>query len=120
MAWAFDANRTSIVTSINCGEMTQNLKGQGKSAENQYSAYIQGVIEGINASAAGKADFFEGTDATSRYLFVKKYCEDNPLDSMFKGVNAMVIKITGKNIIDLAAPPSTTPCPPAVNGKKKV
>lgn len=119
-AWAYDpATRGTFLRSTSCGEMTQDIKNYGVSQETAYQNYVSGITDGINLSVAGKSDFFESTDGTSRYLFVKKYCEENPLDLFINAVGKMVLKITGKIPSKLAVPTTTTPCPPASNGKKK-
>lgn len=106
---------------LSCGEMTQNIKTFGEAQEAQYTKYLNGIVVGINIGVAGKADFFEGADVTSRYLFVKKYCEENPLDYLPQAVIAMVIKITGKAPSQLAVSPSPPSCFPTVsNCKKKI
>jgi hypothetical protein len=121
-ARAYDpVNGTYITSTVSCGIMTEAIKTSGESAERVYSNYISGFTNGINASVSGKLDFFDGTDDHSRYLFVLKYCEDNPLDKMSEGIQKMIIKVTGKSSTQVAVQPSPPPCSTAVsNGKKKV
>ncbi|TCV85887.1 hypothetical protein [Sulfurirhabdus autotrophica] len=91
-----------------CGQLTEELKtGQGAATVNKM--YIQGFVAGINASVPGNVDFFAGSDMDSRFNFVAKYCEENPLSYVIGGLAEMVRKITGKDMQHLAPQPFQKP-----------
>jgi len=81
--------------------MTDDIHRIGSGQETVYENYIIGFIDGINMSTYGKSNFFEATDPTARYQFVKKYCEENPLSPMVMGIAEMVHKVTGINLLRL-------------------
>ena len=69
-----------------CGQMTEDVK-KILDADSLYEEYIDGFLNAVNLYAIGKMNFFEGTDSTSRYKFVLKYCEENPLDRVLCGLS---------------------------------
>ena len=88
-----------------CGQLIKELK-LGQVAETVNEMYVQGFVAGINATIPGKADFFAGTDSASRFRFVVKYCEENPLSSITGALAEMVKKITGEDMQNLAPKPA--------------
>ena len=120
IANAGDADKFSKMGGVgirSCAQMTTDVIKHPQGAE-VYTSFIDGFAAAINAAVPGKADYLEGTDGSSWYKFVLKYCENNPVDKVYKAIDALYVKVAGSSITDLAKPP--TPCPPAVNGKKKV
>jgi hypothetical protein len=77
-----------------------------------YSAYIDGFATAINVTVQGKSNFLEGTDKTSRYMFVLEHCQNNPLDTLFQAINQLYLKEAGRPINELSAPPTPPPCKP--------
>ncbi len=71
-----------------CGQMTEDVVKYSCSKA-IYSAYIDGYLSAINLLSLGKANFFEGTDSISRYKFVLKYCQENPLDKVITGIDKL-------------------------------
>lgn len=107
-----------VVRTDSCGQFNENLQKGADTYKFSIEWYINGITDGINIAAVGKANYFEGTDLTSQFQFVKKYCEENPLDPMSKAIGAMIYKITGKDPTKLSTSPAPAPCKPTVNGKK--
>lgn len=88
-----------------CGQLTEDLK-KGEPMETMYKMYLDGFIDSINATIPGNFNFFSGTDRVSRFKFVVKYCEENPLSAMYGGINELVKKITKKDLQQLVPPQS--------------
>ena len=74
-----------------CGRMTEEVK-ETIDGKNTYIGYIDGYLSGFNLLTPGKANFFEGTDPTSRYKFVLKYCEENPLDAVATAIHKLILR----------------------------
>jgi hypothetical protein len=66
----------------------------------------------MNVTVQGKSNFLEGTDKTSRYMFVLEHCQNNPMDTIFQAINQLYIKEAGRPINELSAPPNPPPCKP--------
>ena len=97
---ARDANGLAAISGIgvvSCGKMTEDIKMYPNYADLLYQNYIDGFLSGYNLGAPGKADFVEGSDFISRYKFVFKYCEDNPLRNVSAGI-IKLIKQYNENI----------------------
>lgn len=77
--------------SKSCGAMTDDVK-KTIDGENVYIAYVEGYLTAINVLSLGKANFFDGTESISRFKFVLKYCEDNPLDLVIAAINKLVLR----------------------------
>lgn len=97
-----------------CGQMTEDLRKNDSYAV-VYESFLQGFTTAINMVTPGKVDFFEGTDSISRFKFVVKFCEENPLSPIMNAYNELVKKITGLTPRDLTAtsfkPASRRPSP---------
>lgn len=100
-----------------CSKMVSDINEYPVSTD-VYSAYIDGFATAINVSVQGKSNFLEGTDKTSRYMFVLDHCQNNPLDTIFQAMNQLYVKETGRPLNELSAPLSPPPCKPAVNTAK--
>lgn len=100
-----------------CSKMTAHVS-EYPGASDVYAAYIDGFASAMNVTVQGKANYLEGTDKESRYMFVLQHCENNPVDTLFQAINQLYVKQTGQPINELSAPPSPPPCKPAVNGSK--
>ena len=74
-----------------CGRMTEEVKAT-VDGKNTYIGYIDGYLSGFNLLTPGKANFFEGTDVISRYKFVLKYCEENPLDMVATAIHKLILR----------------------------
>jgi hypothetical protein len=93
-ALARDQDGKSMVFSLGsglCGKMTEDVK-KTRHGEAAYRAYIDGYLTAVNLFSPGKSDFFEGTDSISRYKFVLKHCEENPLDLVLTAINELVLR----------------------------
>lgn len=102
-AIAYDQQgKVFVAGTTSCGQMTDDLK-KNEINSVAYENFLQGFVTGINISIPGKANFFEGTDSISRFKFVAKFCEENPLSSTANAYHAMVKKITGRDVRDLSA-----------------
>ena len=109
--YAYDEKGVYFVTgNQSCGQFTEDIK-KGDAWVNMYDAYLQGFIASINATVPGKANFFEGTDEASRFQFVTKYCQENPLSSVIAGITELVKKVTGKSLQHLMPQPVQKPKP---------
>ena len=100
-AFAYDGNYSSTdygIAGNSCGKMTEEIKNNASF----YEVYFDGYVSAINDTVYGDIDFFKNTDSISRYKFILKYCEDNPLKSVAEGINQMVLNITGKNSLTLS------------------
>jgi hypothetical protein len=102
-----------------CSKMVSDINEYPVSTD-VYSAYIDGFASAINVSVQGKSNFLEGTDKTSRYMFVLEHCQNNPLDTIFQAINQLYIKEAGQPINELSAPPSPPPCKPVVANAKPI
>lgn len=94
IAYARDENGKVFIFSAgshSCGQMTEDVAKtiDGKAV---YTAYIDGYLSAVNAISLGKENFFEDTDSISRYKFVLKYCEENPLDKVIEGINNLILR----------------------------
>jgi len=68
---------TTIGVAINsCGSVVDALNGGNY--EQQYYGYINGFITGINYTEGGRLG--ANIDNEARMLFIKNYCNENPLD----------------------------------------
>jgi hypothetical protein len=94
-----------------CSKMTSDISEYPVSTD-VYSAYIDGFATAINVTVQGKSNFLEGTDKTSRYMFVLEHCQNNPLDTLFQAINQLYLKEAGRPINELSAPPTPPPCKP--------
>lgn len=102
-AKAVDANNIFAmggVGSSSCAKMTTDIDKFPQGAE-VYRAFIDGFTAAINAAVPGKSDFLEGSDSESRYKFVLKHCENNPVDTVYQAIDALYVKVTGSKIADL-------------------
>lgn len=97
-----------------CSKMVSDINEYPVSTD-VYSAYIDGFASAMNVAVQGKSNFLEGTDKTSRYMFVLEHCQNNPLDTIFQAINQLYIKEAGRPINELSAPPTPPPCKPAAN-----
>jgi len=96
-----------------CSKMVSDINEYPVSTD-VYSAYIDGFASAINVSVQGKSNFLEGTDKTSRYMFVLDHCQNNPLDTIFQAMNQLYVKEAGKPLNELFVPLSPPPCKPGV------
>lgn len=76
---AFAVNASGEYTTMGalpCGEWVE-----GRKVENNrpYEHFILGILTGINMTLKGKSNFFEGIDVESLFLYVDKFCRENPL-----------------------------------------
>lgn len=100
-----------------CSKMTAHVS-EYPGASDVYAAYIDGFASAINVTVHGKANYLEGTDKESRYMFVLQHCENNPVDTIFQAINQLYVKETGQPINELSEPPSPPPCKSAGNVSK--
>ncbi len=96
-----------------CSKMVSDVNEYPVSTD-VYSAYIDGFASALNIAIQGKANYLEGTDKTSRYMFVLDHCQNNPLDTIFQAINQLYVKEAGRPINELSAPPTPPLCKPAV------
>jgi len=97
-----------------CSKMVSDINEYPVSTD-VYSAYIDGFASAMNVAVQGKSNFLEGTDKSSRYMFVLEHCQNNPLDTIFQAINQLYIKEAGRPINELSAPPIPPPCKPLAN-----
>ncbi|MDP1765412.1 MAG: hypothetical protein Q8K83_00780 [Methylotenera sp.] len=116
-----------------CSKMTAHVS-EYPGASDVYAAYIDGFASAINVTVQGKANYLEGTDKESRYLFVLQHCENYPVDTIFQAINQLYVKETSKSIDELSKPsrpasskltgnaikPTTNHTKPTVKAKKPV
>lgn len=92
-AAAYDENNHNLMIlsggSDSCGKMTNDAEFTSDGAA-VYSSFIEGYLTAVNLYTPGKLDFFSGTDRISRYKFVLKYCQENPLSTVFAGILKIV------------------------------
>lgn len=115
---ARDADEVYVVSGVgsnSCAKMTTDVSKYSE-ASKAYASYIDGFFTAINTAVRGKENYLEGTDGESRYKFVLKYCENNPVDNVIQAIHALYVKVAGSRPEDLAKPPNS--CPP-VNLKPK-
>jgi hypothetical protein len=101
-----------------CSKMISDINEYPVSTD-VYSAYIDGFSSAMNVALQGKANYLEGTDKKSRYLFVFEYCQNNSTETIFQAINQLYIKETGQPINELSAPPNPVPCKPVSNISKQ-
>lgn len=95
-----------------CSKMVSDVNEYPVSTD-VYSAYIDGFASALNVAIQGKANYLEGTDKTSRYMFVLDHCQNNPLDTIFQAINQLYVKEAGRPINELSATPTPPLCKPA-------
>lgn len=86
-----------------CGTMSENLL-LFPGSEDTYMTYIAGVITGINLVTPSQADAGGGRDLPSFLAYVKKYCDEHPLDYVGSALHRLVFELTGKRADQLNAP----------------
>lgn len=74
-----------------CAKMVEDVS-KYKEAEVGYKMYLDGFATGYNLGRGGKEDFWGKTDNLSRYKFLYKYCENNPLDLVAEAINKIILK----------------------------
>lgn len=92
--FAKDTDNVGLVYGVaneTCGKMTDDVE-KHDIAKQAYISYIDGYLSSYNMHVTGSSDFFEGTDSLSRYKFVLKYCENNPLDKVLIGIHQIILK----------------------------
>jgi hypothetical protein len=61
-----------------------------------YELWLTGFLSGLNISGDHKDDFLSGIKANSVYLWMDKYCRENPLKSIPAGALQLIEELTGK------------------------
>lgn len=134
VANALDSKGSVMINGLGqrvCSKMTAHVS-EYPEASDVYAAYIDGFASAINVTVHGKANYLEGTDKKSRYMFVLQHCENNQVDTLFQAINQLYVKETGQPINELSAQrspptsksavsagkPAIQPTKPAVKAKK--
>lgn len=120
VANALDSKGSVMINGLGqrvCSKMTAHVS-EYPGASDVYAAYIDGFASAINVTVHGKANYLEGTDKESRYMFVLHHCENNPVDTIFQAINQLYVKETGQPIDELSEPPSPPPSKAAVSTSK--
>jgi hypothetical protein len=104
----------SKCTSIGLAADAQNrlvVRGQGQAScgrylsdialnnvqDNYYMVWMQGFVTATNGFAVGLGDILAGTDDLGAMAWVKNYCHQNPTNTFFDAVAALVVFMREKH-----------------------
>lgn len=97
-AWAADPSGRFNVLSMGaktCGEVVSDFQkdGVGKLTN---SVWVGGYLTAINSEVYSGFDVAKGTDPAARDLWIFNYCSKNPLDSLYRATDALVVELRAR------------------------
>ena len=87
-AWAYD-NKLEyfVLASVSCGKW---IKAAENNNHSPYDWYVMGYLTAFNSRVKGIFNIAEGLDMPSIYLWLDKYCHENPLLFIYSGLSKFV------------------------------
>jgi len=97
-AWTADSSSNFSILSMGtktCGEVVSDFQKDdiGKLVN---SVWVGGYLTAINSKVYRGFDLAKGTDPAARDLWIFNYCSKNPLDSLYRATDALVVEMKAR------------------------
>ena len=90
-----DANAVSVMGARSCGDWVKNAQDPNGWPVIVQNAWLGGFLSGKTLSSG--VDVLKGQSAESLYLWVDKYCRNNPLDNSADAGEELFIELKKKS-----------------------